>query len=110
MFRTTMLATATASILAALTLTACGVDTTTRPAPAAAAPAAANSDKAQLTRAAFSLTWADVSETERSTLCDSLLLLGPQGAATAMGGGPSGDPSLDWDLMVDLLETECDAR
>ncbi|WP_405391079.1 hypothetical protein OG596_26425 [Streptomyces sp. NBC_01102] len=111
MFRTTMLTTAATTILAALLLTACGTpDTTTRPAPAAAAPAAADTDKQELTRQAFGLTWGAVSETERTNLCDSLILLGPDRAAEEMGSGAAGSSDLDWDLMVELLIAKCDNR
>ncbi|MFE7754301.1 hypothetical protein [Streptomyces sp. NPDC057429] len=110
MFRTTMLTTAATTILAALLLTACGTsDATTRPAPAAAA-AAADTDKQELTRQAFGLTWDTVSETERTNLCDSLIILGPDRAAEEMGAGAAGSSDLDWTLMVELLIAECDNR
>lgn len=111
MLRNTLLATATSTVLAALLLTACGItEPTTRPNPAAAAPAAADTDKRELTRNAFNLTWAGVSETERTNLCDGLLLLGPDRAAEEMGAGGKNSAGLDWDLMVDLLVAECDNR
>ena len=111
MFRTTMLATATAAILAALCLTACSVPETTTPRPAPAAPAAAaDTGKQAHTRQTFAVTWAGISEPERTALCDSLLLLGPDRAADEMGAGADHSTELDWDLMVDLLTPECATR
>lgn len=110
MFRTSMLTAAATTILAGLLLTACGTtEPTTRPVPGAAAPAA-DTEKRELTRNAFNLTWDGVSETERTNLCDGLLLLGPDRAAEEMGAGAANSQDLDWDLMVDLLIAECDNR
>ncbi|MGP3752188.1 hypothetical protein [Streptomyces sp. IBSNAI001] len=111
MFRTTMLATATTAIAAALLLTACSTpDTTDRPAPAAAAPAAAETDRAGHTRQVFTITWNSQTEAQRDTLCDSLVILGPEQSATEMAKGAAHSPEIDWDLMTDLLATECDNR
>lgn len=110
MIRKALLAAVTATVTASL-LTACGTTEPTTPSPTAiAAPAAASTGKADLTRSAFSLTWAGVSETERTNLCNGLLLLGPDRAAEEMGIGADHSQDLDWDLMVDLLIAECDAR
>ncbi|MER6235934.1 hypothetical protein ABT185_07640 [Streptomyces clavifer] len=106
MIRKAMLTAATATVTLSLLLTACGTTPASVPTPGPAAPA---TDDA-LTRAAFNLTWADVSNTERTALCDGLTVLGPDGAATAMGKGQANTNNLDWPLMVELLTAECDNR
>ncbi|MFI8865326.1 hypothetical protein ACIGNW_00185 [Streptomyces sp. NPDC053707] len=112
MFRTTMLTAATAAIAAGLLLTACSTpDTTSRPAPAAAAPAAAaEPDLAAHTRQVFDITWAGSSTDQQTQLCNGLTLLGRDGAQEEMAKGAGYTTDLDWDLMTDLLEAECDNR
>ncbi|MEU3851744.1 hypothetical protein [Streptomyces sp. NPDC029554] len=62
------------------------------------------------TRQTFEITWAIATETERQAYCDSVTLLTPDQAAASMRNGADGDDSLDWPLMVQLLEDECALR
>lgn len=119
MLRTTMLATATAAITAALVLTACDAPEPTSSTPAAtAAPAAAEPDnehsnetgKEAHTRMAFSISWAGLSEAERTELCTSLVVLGPERSAEEMSKGASNPNDLDWDYATVLLAQKCDDR
>ncbi len=63
-----------------------------------------------LTRTTFDLTWSQASDVERDAYCMSVALLGPTAAADEMQTGAGGNDSLDWDLMAELLQTECDLR
>lgn len=104
------IATAALALTAAL-LTACGTtpDTSASPTPAAGAPAAATS-KRDLTKATFDLTWDGNSEAQRTTLCNGLIILGPERSAQEMQNGADGSTDLDWDYMTELLAAECDNR
>jgi hypothetical protein len=73
-------------------------------------PTTTADDLAGHTRQTFEITWAIATEAERQTYCDSVTLLTPQQAAAHMRNGASGDDSLDWPLMVELLEDECALR
>ncbi|MEV0015421.1 hypothetical protein [Streptomyces tendae] len=102
---------ATLALAAGLALTACGATGqpgTPDPAPAVVEPARDSLD--QHTRQTFDLTWGMASETQRTTYCSSLAVLGPERSAAEMAAGGGFDDSLDWDLMVELMQAECDAR
>jgi hypothetical protein len=73
-------------------------------------PTVTPDDLAGHTRQTFKITWAIASEAERQMYCDSVTLLSPDQAAASMRNGASGDDSLDWPLMVELLEDECALR
>jgi hypothetical protein len=62
------------------------------------------------TRQTFEITWAIASEADRQMYCDSATLLTPDQAAASMRNGAGGDESLDWPLMVELLQDECALR
>ncbi|MEU3161806.1 hypothetical protein ABZ753_31040 [Streptomyces griseoincarnatus] len=95
-----------------LTLTACTTtDQTSNPSETTVVePVRTPDDLAQHTRQTFDLTWGLASETERDTYCTSLALLGPDRAADEMAQGGGFSDDLDWDLMVELMQTECDNR
>lgn len=102
----------TATTISLLALTAC---TSTEPAnvpddPALVEPIRTPDDLAQHTRDTFAITWGMASEPERDTYCTSLAILGPDRAATEMAAGGGFSDGLDWDLMVELMQTECDNR
>ncbi|MGQ5606181.1 hypothetical protein [Streptomyces sp. EKS3.2] len=117
---------AAAVILGVLAVTGCSTDTrpsgtpadTTRTRPTLTAddatPAEAEvevtPDIEEHTRDTFALTWAGADETERNAYCMSVLMLPPDQAAASMQRGADGDTSLDWDLMVQLLEQQCLTR
>jgi hypothetical protein len=99
---------------ACLALTACNSDQQTPdPTDTVAVqpePSLTPDDLAGHTRQTFEITWAIATEAERQTYCDSVTLLTPQQAAAHMRNGASGDDSLDWPLMVELLQDECALR
>jgi hypothetical protein len=97
----------------ALGLTACSSEET--PAPTSTVtvtpgPTTTADDLAGHTRQTFEITWATATEADRQTYCDSLTLLSPDQAAVSMRNGAHGDDSLDWPLMVELLQDECALR
>jgi hypothetical protein len=100
---------------AALALTACTNSEQQTPDPTDTVaiqpePTTTADDLAGHTRQTFEITWAIASNAERQTYCDSVTLLTPQEAATHMRNGAGGDDSLDWPLMVELLQDECALR
>lgn len=100
--------------VAGLALTACTNSSDEHtPGPAdtvAIQPERTPDDLAGHTRQTFEITWAIATEPERQTYCDSLTLLTPDQAAASMRNGAAGDDSLDWPLMVELLQDECALR
>ncbi|MFB6787669.1 hypothetical protein ACFCWT_13435 [Streptomyces olivaceus] len=107
----------------ALTLTACTttqptdpmVDNLVDPSPIKPQPTPADDTAPTAgteadTRDAFALTWAIATEPQRDAYCTSVTMLPPDRAAAEMQAGAGGSADLDWDLMVDLLKTECASR
>lgn len=62
------------------------------------------------TRDTFQVTWTLTPEADRDVYCDSVTLLGPQGAADQMAAGADYSTELDWTLMAELLQDECALR
>ncbi|CAL9350287.1 hypothetical protein SUDANB1_00446 [Streptomyces sp. enrichment culture] len=101
------------AVAAGLALTACTSSGEQAPDPAdtvAVQPTTTADDLDGHTRQTFEITWAMASDAQRQTYCDSVTLLTPDQAAASMRNGASGDDSLDWPLMVELLEDECALR
>ena len=99
-------------------LTACGSapDTDTRQARTHAVEPAVEGDtdtpgidRRTLTKLSIDATWDSSTETDKDSMCEGILLFGPEWAADQMRDG-TGDETIDWDYAAQLIEGKCDVR
>ena len=115
----TRLALTTATLITALTLTACGTNTdtstdddtsystpvtdtvdTTTPDPTPSL------DKRDLTRMSIDITWDNSTPADQRNMCNGITLFGTDWAADELRRG-AGDDSLDWDYAAQLIQGKC---
>lgn len=114
------LALAAATVIAALTLTACGTSTSpaaVNPAPARTASPAydtdstdgeTSTDRRELTETAIDITWDNSTPTDQRNMCNGITIFGTEWAANELREGAGGDDTtLDWDYAAELIEGKC---
>jgi hypothetical protein len=68
-------------------------------------------NRRELTETSINITWDSSTETDKDSMCDGIILFGPEWAADQMRDGAGSDASLlDWDYAAQLIEGKCDAR
>ncbi|WP_331756651.1 hypothetical protein [Streptomyces decoyicus] len=116
------IALAAVTLIAGLTLTACGTtpgtntadDTTDYSTTTATVDPADNTpddttpslDRRELTRMSINVTWDASTTADQRNMCNGITMFGTDWAASELRRG-AGDDSLDWDYAAQLIQGKC---